>query len=270
MLHFFRKIRRELLANSQTIRYLKYGIGEILLVVIGILIAIQVDNWNEERIVQERIRSYSTSLIEDLKKDIEEAEIRKEQIDWRIRTWDSVFPFFRDKSIDDINNVDVVFTLGYYINYRALTWHKNTIDELKSSGSLQYIQNDSLKGSIAQYYSFLDHLSEDYIVDFNLANSIANNIRGVANLNYPKNLLDSMAALRHKKPFNEIFSSNLYQEALDYDYTLLTNDIRDIQFILNQLQQMRRSLGHRQVEYPRVIEYAKGIIETLEQSYLEN
>ena len=53
MLHFFRKIRRELLANSQTIRYLKYGIGEIILVVIGILIAIQVDNWNEERIAAE-------------------------------------------------------------------------------------------------------------------------------------------------------------------------------------------------------------------------
>jgi hypothetical protein len=47
MLHFFRKIRRDLLANNKTIRYLKYGIGEIILVVIGILIAIQADNWNK-------------------------------------------------------------------------------------------------------------------------------------------------------------------------------------------------------------------------------
>ena len=46
---FFRKIRRDLLANSQFFKYLKYAIGEILLVVIGILIALQVNNWNEYR-----------------------------------------------------------------------------------------------------------------------------------------------------------------------------------------------------------------------------
>ena len=49
MLHFIGKIRRELLANSKAIRYLKYVVGEIILVVIGILIAIQADNWNEDR-----------------------------------------------------------------------------------------------------------------------------------------------------------------------------------------------------------------------------
>ena len=53
MLHFFRKIRRDLLDNDKFLRYLKYGIGEIILVVIGILIALQVNNWNEERIAAE-------------------------------------------------------------------------------------------------------------------------------------------------------------------------------------------------------------------------
>ncbi len=49
MLHFFRRIRRDLLANSQFFKYLKYAIGEIVLVVIGILIALQVNDWNENR-----------------------------------------------------------------------------------------------------------------------------------------------------------------------------------------------------------------------------
>ncbi len=47
MLQFFRKIRRNLLENGKSLRYLKYAIGEILLVVIGILIALQVDNCHE-------------------------------------------------------------------------------------------------------------------------------------------------------------------------------------------------------------------------------
>jgi len=49
MLKFFRKIRKDLLSDGKTGKYLKYAIGEIVLVVIGILIALQINNWNENR-----------------------------------------------------------------------------------------------------------------------------------------------------------------------------------------------------------------------------
>jgi len=49
MLHFFRRIRRDLVANSQIFKYLKYAVGEIVLVVLGILIALYINNWNEIR-----------------------------------------------------------------------------------------------------------------------------------------------------------------------------------------------------------------------------
>jgi len=49
MIHFFRKIRHDLIANNKSYKYFKYAIGEIVLVVLGILIALQINNWNEER-----------------------------------------------------------------------------------------------------------------------------------------------------------------------------------------------------------------------------
>jgi hypothetical protein len=49
MLHFFRQIRQRLLTDNKFSKYLLYAVGEILLVVIGILVALQIDNWNEER-----------------------------------------------------------------------------------------------------------------------------------------------------------------------------------------------------------------------------
>ncbi|MGB5479757.1 MAG: DUF6090 family protein, partial [Eudoraea sp.] len=59
MIHFFRRIRRKLAADNPTSakasagmktgKYLKYAVGEIILVVIGILIALQINNWNENR-----------------------------------------------------------------------------------------------------------------------------------------------------------------------------------------------------------------------------
>ncbi|UCE92995.1 MAG: hypothetical protein JSV73_09245 [Flavobacteriaceae bacterium] len=56
MLHFFRKIRRDLLANSQFFKYLKYAIGEIVLVVLGILIALYINNLNEQRKSEKRVK----------------------------------------------------------------------------------------------------------------------------------------------------------------------------------------------------------------------
>ena len=49
MIKFFRKIRQNLLSDGRTGKYLKYAVGEIVLVVIGILIALQINNWNEHR-----------------------------------------------------------------------------------------------------------------------------------------------------------------------------------------------------------------------------
>ncbi len=49
MIKFFRKIRQNLLMENKTGQYLKYALGEIILVVIGILIALSINNWNEHR-----------------------------------------------------------------------------------------------------------------------------------------------------------------------------------------------------------------------------
>ena len=55
MIKFFRKIRQNLLSEGRTGKYFKYALGEILLVVLGILIALQINNWNGERIPVDRV-----------------------------------------------------------------------------------------------------------------------------------------------------------------------------------------------------------------------
>lgn len=75
MIHFFRKIRRDLLANSQFFKYLKYAIGEIVLVVLGILIALYINNQNELRKEQERFDEVLVEVEDELIWNIQNAKM---------------------------------------------------------------------------------------------------------------------------------------------------------------------------------------------------
>ena len=119
MLHFFRKIRRELLANSQTIRYLKYGIGEIILVVIGILIAIQVDNWNEDRIAAENTKVLFKQVSEELVQNIKNIDrnlnnmIRKDSLFFKV--------LIKGVEYEDYKTSPGLFTFPFIYNRASLS-----------------------------------------------------------------------------------------------------------------------------------------------------
>mgnify|MGYP000456679657 CR=1 FL=1 len=69
---FFRKIRYNLIETGKTTKYFKYAIGEIVLVVIGILIALQINNWNENRKKNQTLKIALTNIVNDLKFDQEQ------------------------------------------------------------------------------------------------------------------------------------------------------------------------------------------------------
>ncbi len=67
MINFFRKIRKKLADDNKPLKYMRYAIGEIVLVVIGILIALSINNWNENRINKLKETQFLESFKEDLK-----------------------------------------------------------------------------------------------------------------------------------------------------------------------------------------------------------
>jgi hypothetical protein len=70
MIKFFRKIRYDLMEKNKTGKYLKYAIGEIILVVIGILLALSISSWNIERNLGKSNEVYLVKLIEELNSNI--------------------------------------------------------------------------------------------------------------------------------------------------------------------------------------------------------
>lgn len=129
MIKIFRKIRFNLLEQSKTGKYLKYAIGEIVLVVIGILIALQINNWNEER----KYRLLESKILKDLQSDLTHNIDNLEEGIRRLKTGhednlrvlelyrqktpynDSLLPFFSDF----LNQWDPDFTYAGFENLKS-------------------------------------------------------------------------------------------------------------------------------------------------------
>src|SRR5210317_722914 len=102
MIRFFRKIRQRLLneyrpagKTGRFSKYLIYAIGEIILVVIGILIALQINTWNDKRIENERVKSYAHKLIVDLAQDIQNIKLINHQAEASFLRLDSLTNYAR-------------------------------------------------------------------------------------------------------------------------------------------------------------------------------
>ena len=80
MIKFFRKIRQKLLSENRISKYLIYAIGEIFLVVIGILFALQINNWNEENKTNIRQNNYLALVKAEMSNNLDALQIEKERL----------------------------------------------------------------------------------------------------------------------------------------------------------------------------------------------
>jgi len=160
MIKFFRKIRQNLLMENKTGKYFKYAIGEIILVVIGILIALSLNNWNSERLSTERNDALLLKLSKELDLNIERAATL-DSLWWgsftnRLRFTDSLSTILDNNMM--ASHLDYIVSQPiFFVN----TFNLNTsvFEELKNTGSLYAIGTDSLVTEIQRYYQLCDRES---------------------------------------------------------------------------------------------------------------
>ena len=155
MIKFFRNIRQKLINEGKTTNYLKYAIGEILLVVIGILIALQINNWNEERKNKVLENDFYCKLLEDFELDrLNIAKLYSESNN-KIEASKKLLLELPQK------NKSIKYLINSYIKAlrtNAFSPSKVAIQDITSSGKLSLIKNDTLKQNLLRYYSELDNL----------------------------------------------------------------------------------------------------------------
>ncbi len=154
MIKFFRNIRKNLLNEGKTTRYFKYAIGEIILVVIGILIALQINNWNERENSISQAEKHLKTIKLNLQDDILQAEMLLSETQTTIDYANDFLNQFKTlKPVD--NNIQMY--LIYLMFERNIEVNESGLNALLNSNSMAFI-DENLQNKILNYYRYLEQL----------------------------------------------------------------------------------------------------------------
>ncbi|GLU45333.1 DUF6090 family protein [Allomuricauda sp. NBRC 101325] len=168
MFKFFRDIRQQLIVEGKMGKYLKYAIGEIVLVVLGILIALQINNWNENK----NRRSFEIEMLREVEQALLQDYIffTDHLMGYRNKTELDAVSFF-DRAI--VSNQVIKDSMDYYFNRLdfglRVTYNRGPYDALKASG-MDKISNDEIRNKLMQFYDFYLPRYEG-LIDFEKASS---------------------------------------------------------------------------------------------------
>jgi len=155
MIKFFRRIRQQLLSQNRFSKYLLYAMGEIVLVVIGILIALSINNWNQTKQDERNACIYLSNLIIDLQYQLLNIE---NQFDFEQEVVQNSEELLSSYRSNNAFIVDDAFSQQLSILNNRLTFKiaNSTFEELLSSGNTKLFENESLKTSLLAYFKDIE------------------------------------------------------------------------------------------------------------------
>jgi len=137
MIKFFKKTRYDLMENNKTGKYFKYAIGEIVLVVIGIMIALSINNWNENRKLDEIKQIYYHQLEKDLESEIQNLNSRIIELNESIDTYNTYKEYTKNSNLKLVEIIQAINKVE--INWKYLYFYSNTIETLELTGDIKLI-----------------------------------------------------------------------------------------------------------------------------------
>jgi len=159
MIKFFRHIRKSLLEENKIGKYFKYAIGEIILVVIGILITLQINNWNEGAKEQNKETIYLKNLERDLTNQLDFID---NQISYETDFTNAASYLLSSFKEKNFIKIDTSFFRNLILLQSRKTFLINdpTYTDMLSSGNINIIKNKKFKDKLIQYYQELERIEK--------------------------------------------------------------------------------------------------------------
>lgn len=154
MIKLFRKVRQQLLTDNKVRTYFIYAVGEIILVVIGILIALQINIWNENRKQENLKLTYISRLISDIKQDtLNIHTLKKETSGAQLVITDLIHALNSESDNTEMTQLlENYFNTGWML--RSFISNDNTYTYLSQTGNMAILKNTGTVENLIKYYAF--------------------------------------------------------------------------------------------------------------------
>lgn len=249
MFKFFRKIREQLIKEGSLKRYLLYAIGEILLVMIGILLAVQVNNWNENR----KLKNTEQKLLLALKTEYQQNQIGIESqiatIEHQVSSMKDIIVYLgenvKNASKSDADNVLIKVSRDN-MNFKS---NSAVLQDILNSGNLNIITNDQLRMKLSSWAGILNGIQ----VQEEIVESYRNQLKQVSiKKGNMYNLFSDLGVIE-----KEGVNFQIIQDQRDM--------LADVQFA-NLIMYKIASSNSLKNEYEQAKDYIKEILELVEIS----
>ncbi|MCJ7468016.1 MAG: DUF6090 family protein [Maribacter sp.] len=237
MINFFRKIRKKLANNNKPLKYLRYAVGEIVLVVIGILLALQINNWNENYKNTKKERGYLINLQQDLISDSLRLNELKNNFEIAVKSKRIFENLLNGKNITMDSLIIHFMNQHDFVN--DFIPNSTTLDELKNSNGLNLISNPILRRQIVTLYNSYD----DLIIKLKLGAEKSQII-----LAYTSKFVKNIDAITNDEIYT-LLDDNYFnnQIRLNYLYTQLTITLKAYQNCFETLNLIKEELKNDQI-----------------------
>ncbi len=224
MIRLFRKTRLQLVAKKKTRRYVKYAVGEVVLLVLGILIALQISNWNQHNLALEKEQAILKSLRNNFAYNLKEVRAinanTKVSYNASIGLLDLIKPEEGNYTIQEVDSL-----IGSVLNIYTYDPVTGTIDDILKSGHLGLIHNEELKNLISNWSGMVTDLNKDIkITTDHLFGPLTNYLRlhsNMQNTPIPPALMEKTGL--HREPhssfpsdYNVLMSSLEFENLIDF------------------------------------------------------
>lgn len=233
MIGLLRKLRHQLLNEHKFSKYLIYASGEILLVMIGILLALQVNDWNSHRLEGHKEQRFLKNLKADFKTNLTELNKNYKNIEGAYQASMTLLEVIKDNSAINPTQVDTLLDAIINISFN-LDLNTTSINEISNTGSLNIISDPKLRKHISDWPVIVSDTKDDadILFDYFFTHFIPSLTKRVqmrnwqipeqmvARTNLPQVTKSGLSVDYEKTIRNLEFENQVYNNALNFMYTL--------------------------------------------------
>jgi hypothetical protein len=240
MISFFRKIRQKLLQKNQVTRYLAYAVGEILLVVIGILIALQINTWNENQKNKSKEKLIIKNLHLEFQKNKEKLQASIEHHQAILGSTQMIMDLIAEQDAN-LNKYNLDSLLEKSLDYLDYSPSQSVLSDLISSGNLNLITSEELRTLIFDWGTVVDEKKEafDTLDEINQTLVLSYLVKNVSMKNIDSyGILNSNKKSKFKPDMKKLLQDMEFENTMDNQVWGITNyllKLESLELVVNEI-----------------------------------